>query len=960
MRRVLHKMHLLAVLGLLPFIGYAQQGEDFTSNLKAADMSDVSGGETALTLWNNSGFKVSSKGDNYAPMFGGQFIEQWKASTETSLAYLDDISLSQTLTELPDGHYLFSAACIACQQGDGSEVTGTYLYANDAMENVSTGNGVPERIYVAVEVIDGSLTVGFKTSGTTANWIAWDNAQLYYYADGLDKELAIACLDLRDVITKAESYPDTVKVQAATYNTLTESLNVARDLLDSGASSVEAVLEVMINLEEAINAVDASIAAYASLNTAIADAKVVYDAHLQNEELVGLVSALYSTIEDAITVFDMAEADTTGVYAQIASLNEISSKVLVDAQIYTLADSISEICYNCEPGNSYGQFPQVWIDRMFELQTTLSDLMDEYDEGTLSATEFLPKLDEIWATIANFWNAMVTIDFTLPLNSRLFPYDASIDEEANAHNDLFMGNGVWSFGLLSGGNIEEWNIDNAGCDTGYSEDGKGTANDVLTWHDAASTSWLYIRNDGLFHPLAATPPVAIFTASQDGVYIFHSTISSQDANRVSKNRGDLRSYAYYVQNGATNVSQITDFVSYNNNTAPANFQFYANLKAGDKIAVTLGDCRHNGNGNALSKIDTLYVLGNKGEENLYTKADAEASGLLFFNPYTPAEDFSVLPPAIEEGKEVLTAMADKIGTGFAMVDSAAYANLDSIVKVAENMYAVELASQPEVNQMVITIKDYIDALYASAGFGVCLGSDVIPSDTLLNLTDSQFLADGLYYIQDAITGDYVTAPGGGNKVATPISPLIDSTFTQQNAQVWHIGYDETNGVYGIATRKNDGQTWTLEEEAEAGDGNAETNPYYHIKENMQCVYGTVYNVYLTDNVLWHGFRIFYNGTNYCIVGGTGGFTSGWTNVMLPGGTTIGRGVKSAYNFGWNLIPFKAQDTPDGIENTASAPVVSVEYYNVMGMKIDKTEQGVVIKREIRADGSITAVKMLVK
>lgn len=958
MSKTLRKMTLLAA-ALLPFMGYAWQGEDLTSELKAADMSNAETGETALALWNNNGFKVSAKGDNYTPMFGGQFIEQWKASSASSIAYLDDISLSQTLVDLPDGHYLFSAACIACQQGDGSVVEGTYLYANDVLETVSTGNGVPERFYVATEVVDGSLTVGFKTSATTANWIAWDNAQLYYYPEGLDKELTVACFALNDAIAKAGTYSDTVKVQIAAFNTLTECLAMAQDLLSTGAESVEAVQEAIINLVDAMAAVDASIGAYAGLNVAIGEAQEVRDSYLTHENLVDLVGQLSETIENSITLYDMAEADTAEISAQVASLDEAKSKVVVAEQLYILADSIDFILNTCEAGTSYGKFPAAWMDRMNELQENISNCMDVYEVGGMTASELLPMLDEMWATVADFWNAMVTIDFTLPLNSRLFPYDATIEEEAYAHDELFMGNGVWSFGLLSGGTIEQWDINNAGCDTGYSEDGKGTANGILSWHNQASTSWLYIRTDGIFHPLKDTPPVAIFTASQDGVYIFHSTISSQDANRAAKNRGDLRSYAYYVQNGATNVSQITDFVSYNSNTDPADIQFFANLKAGDKIAVTLGDCRHNGNGNALSKIDTLYVLGSKGEEGVYTKADAENSGLLFFNPYTPAEDFSVLPPAIEKGKEVLGAMADKIGTGFAQVDSVAYANLDSIVKVAENMYAVQLASQPEVNQMVITVDDYINALYASAGYGVCLGSDMAPADTLLDLTDWQILADGLYYIQDAVTGNYITAPGGGTKVATPISALIDSTFTQQNAQVWHIGYDETNGVYAIATRKNDGLTWTLEEEEEAGSSASEN--FYHIKENMQSVYGGVYNVYDPSNVLWHGFRIFYNGTCYCIVGGNGSFAKGWTNVMLPGGTTVGRGVNSAYNFGWKLIPFVPEDVPgDGIHNATSAPVVAVEYYNLMGVKVHGAQQGVVIRREVRADGTTTSAKVMMR
>ena len=131
------------------------------------------------------------------------------------------------------------------------------------------------------------------------------------------------------------------------------------------------------------------------------------------------------------------------------------------------------------------------------------------------------------------------------------------------------------------------------------------------------------------------------------------------------------------------------------------------------------------------------------------------------------------------------------------------------------MLAVQLASQPDVDQMVKVIASSIEALYASAGYAICLASDVLPNDTLVDFTDWQLLPDGLYYIQDATTGKYVTAPNSdADKQSVFISDLIDETLTQQNAQVWHLAYADTCGAYAIGTYKNDGSPWTIDQETE--------------------------------------------------------------------------------------------------------------------------------------------------
>ncbi len=958
MKKIYKKAVMMACCALMPFFGYAQLGEDVTSLLTDPGMD-------ALASWTNNGFKISNKGNNYSPMFGGNFIEQWTASTAESMANLADISIEQSLTDLPNGAYLFSAACIACQQGDDTQpIEGVYLYANDAKTSIATGNGTPERFYTLATVADGALTVGFKTESTTANWIAWDNARLHYYAEGnVDVAQAIAMISLQESITASEAYSDTIKMQVSVYTTLSNAITAAKDIITNGGT-IDAATAAKEALEEAMDAADASIAAYENLLAQIGTSTEVFDKYASSddaEDIINELEQLQGALDAANTMYNEANSDTATVNSQITDLENASAAVIVGIEIFLCVDSLNIITTTCEVGTQYGCFTQAWMDKISALQAEMDSYLTMYQKGELAPSELQLYIEEAYAIITSFWASMVTVDFSLPLNSRLFPYSAEIAEEANAHDLLFMGYDCpWSFGEVLSTGINYWTLENASCDDSYSEDGKGTANGVLTWHDNVPTAWQYMRTDGIVHSLQKTPLAAIFTATADAVYVLHATVSSQDENRVNKGRGDLRSYAYFIQNGSETLNQIGDPISYNYGTDPADHCFYVNLKAGDKVAITLADCRHNSNGNQLSKIDTLYVLGNKDEETGYSKADAEASGLLFFNPYTPAEDWSTLPAAIEKGKTTLTDNKEKVGEGFAMLDSTAYAALDSIVGVAEKMLAVQLASQPEVDQMIITIDNYIEALYASAGYAICLASDVLPNDTLVDFTDWQMLPDGLYYIQDATNGNYVTAPNSdADKQSVYISELIDETMTQQNAQVWHLAYADTCGAYAIGTYKNDGNLWTIEQETECGM--SQSLGFYHIAENIQARTGSVHFVLDPASVLWRTFRIYYNGRNYCLVGGSGDFAKGWINVMLPGAATAGRGNNAPFNFGWNLIPFAPEeDKPgEGIDN-ATATVVSVSYYNLMGVQVAQPEAGVTIKRTVRADGTVEAVKVWVK
>ena len=147
------------------------------TNAMAPWLSTLSFGE-----YTNNGFSKGTwgeySGDDGASLVA-PFFEKWTPSDN----YLDDVSLKQTIKELPNGTYYIGGSFVATNQGYlGKGVEGVKFWAGSESNYVSlgTGNGVPEIYSIEVEVTDGTLTYGLKTDCTTANWVAVDNLFLYW------------------------------------------------------------------------------------------------------------------------------------------------------------------------------------------------------------------------------------------------------------------------------------------------------------------------------------------------------------------------------------------------------------------------------------------------------------------------------------------------------------------------------------------------------------------------------------------------------------------------------------------------------------------------------------------------------------------------------------------------------------------------------------------------------------
>ena len=111
------------------------------------------------------------------------FIEAWHASNN-----LGNGTISQTIVGLPAGKYSFSCDAIACRQSAGKQANvGVYLFAQGGDVNmktsISTANEKPEHFEMTFVSSGGTIVLGLMSQNATANWMAADNFELWYYGE---------------------------------------------------------------------------------------------------------------------------------------------------------------------------------------------------------------------------------------------------------------------------------------------------------------------------------------------------------------------------------------------------------------------------------------------------------------------------------------------------------------------------------------------------------------------------------------------------------------------------------------------------------------------------------------------------------------------------------------------------------------------------------------------------------
>lgn len=158
--------------------------------------------EYAYGAAQNHGFQNASYYYNGVSVW--QFAEAWRDKNDWwTGGRLGDAAISQQLTNMPTGRFRLEADAIAVDQsGRNNPVTGVYLFisdeTNEATTQMATGDGRPEHFSVEFNTAKTAFTIGVRTESATANWMAFDNVQLYWYG----QEVKVTRITLDKTSTK--------------------------------------------------------------------------------------------------------------------------------------------------------------------------------------------------------------------------------------------------------------------------------------------------------------------------------------------------------------------------------------------------------------------------------------------------------------------------------------------------------------------------------------------------------------------------------------------------------------------------------------------------------------------------------------------------------------------------------------------------------------------------------------
>ena len=391
-------------------MAFAQEPQNFTSKLWNSDFEkgphgwDITGesGDQYYNVW-----MPQVKGDVKAPGYHGHnniALEIWQGS-----GTLKDNSLSQTVTDLPNGTYVFGAYMMATNQSTTPNrelIEGVYMFANEeeipVATNIVENGNVADSIWahagkfnVAVEVTDGRLKVGAKCVATNINFTTIDNATLWYFGN-MDKAAALdkmAQIDMAASLAIADTCVG-LKANAESMAYLVEKMQAAKEL-----TSAENAWTVDEELWWGMRQVRKSAKAYQKLADAIAVAK-----EYAAKEWSGYddTQAALKALNTMIGELEAGYKEGTIVAAEVDSLNAALTEAMAMLgmdEIYmsleayrAMVDSIGLL-----EGDEVGQYSSDMLGKAGQYLLDLDDAIALL--GNVSALEVKTNCEALFAKI---------------------------------------------------------------------------------------------------------------------------------------------------------------------------------------------------------------------------------------------------------------------------------------------------------------------------------------------------------------------------------------------------------------------------------------------------------------------------------------------------------------------------------------------------------------------------------
>ena len=387
------RMLCMCVASALSLAGMAQgiSGYNLTGRLLNADFEHGPNGWDIVADQHNwyQGLKGDAKAPGYYG-FNNLCLENWKGAGSG----LTDNEASQTLTDMPNGVYVFGAYMLATNDSwepSMEAIEGVTLFANEQSIPVGTNRveGVGEiwghtaKFNVAVRVTDGTLKVGIKCEATNANFVCMDNATLYYFGEEVELGAALdamAQVDMKRSLAIADTCA-VLKINVDTLAYLNEKMEAAKALTKADDAYM-ADEELWWGMRLARK----SAADYASLSKAIAVAKVTAAKSWSEEETtVAALSALNELIAQGEAKYVEAKADRSEIDGLKLALSEAAALVELDS-CYVLLDKYTEICDGLPVGDQMGEYTENDVELIYALLEEVGIILSEVAEGSTAAT----------------------------------------------------------------------------------------------------------------------------------------------------------------------------------------------------------------------------------------------------------------------------------------------------------------------------------------------------------------------------------------------------------------------------------------------------------------------------------------------------------------------------------------------------------------------------------------------
>lgn len=217
--------------------------------------------ESSFSGWTNVGMATQGNDGLDPYRQGNTYVEVW-----VSTPALPDVSVSQAISNLPNGKYTLTASGQNISQDPFGPQPGAFIFGNNAQTEVQAKG----EYSVDFLVVDGTATIGFKTQNSLGNWAGCDNFRLQY--KGFDaqamQERLQALIDSAEVLLAG-------KMKNTNRVALEAAVAAAQEPLpQEGADN--ALTQRIVQLQNAEEGARISVEAYAKLQVAVDAARTVY------------------------------------------------------------------------------------------------------------------------------------------------------------------------------------------------------------------------------------------------------------------------------------------------------------------------------------------------------------------------------------------------------------------------------------------------------------------------------------------------------------------------------------------------------------------------------------------------------------------------------------------------------------------------------------------------------------